>query len=122
MPSRWSTWATPHAVCFVEDPDTAPVTTDGPVVEHHADFPQRINVEFVKVENPEHLRMRVWERGTGEDAGLRHGLVRGSGGGVPQRPVRPQRGGDRLPGGTLQIEWSEDRRTRIPDGAGHLRI
>ena len=53
---------TSHAVCFVEDPDTAPVTTDGPVMEHHADFPERINVEFVKVENRGHLRIDVYKR------------------------------------------------------------
>ena len=97
----------PHAVCFVEDPDTAPVTTEGPVVEHHADFPERINVEFVKVENRGHLRMRVWERGTGETLACGTGAcaaaVAACLNGLCGRSVAVT-----LPGGTLQIEWSED--------------
>ena len=97
----------PHAVCFVEDPDTAPVTTDGPVMEHHADFPERINVEFVKVEDRGHLRMRVWERGTGETLACGTGAcaaaVAACLNGLCGRSVAVT-----LPGGTLQIEWSED--------------
>ena len=111
----------PHAVCFVEDPDTAPVTTDGPVVEHHADFPQRINVEFVKVENrgtPAHARVGARH---GRDAGLRHGRVRGGGGGVPQRPVRPQRGGDAARRHAPD-RMERGRRARIPDRPRHLRV
>ena len=98
---------TPHAVCFVSDPDTAPVTTDGPVLEHHADFPERINVEFVKVEDSGHLRMRVWERGTGETLACGTGAcaaaVAACLNGLCGRSVAVT-----LPGGTLQIEWSEE--------------
>jgi len=97
----------PHAVCFVSDPDTAPVTTDGPVLEHHADFPERINVEFVKVEDSGHLRMRVWERGTGETLACGTGAcaaaVAACLNGLCGRSVAVT-----LPGGTLQIEWSEE--------------
>lgn len=55
----------PHAVHFVEDADVAPVTTRGPQVEHDPLFPEQTNVEFASVTGPDHLRMRVWERGTG---------------------------------------------------------
>ena len=55
----------PHAVIFVDDIKTAPLTTLGPKIEHHTDFPDGVNVEFVKVLGVDKLRMRVWERGSG---------------------------------------------------------
>ncbi len=56
----------PHAVIQVDDPETAPVARLGPLVEHHPAFPNRVNVEFVRVESRERIRQRTWERGTGE--------------------------------------------------------
>ena len=55
----------PHAVIFVEDAETAPVDSIGPLVEHHELFPGGVNVEFVNVLSAYELRMRVWERGSG---------------------------------------------------------
>lgn len=55
----------PHAVIFVEDIQKAPLTTLGPVLEHHSFFPDGVNVEFVQVISKNELRMRVWERGSG---------------------------------------------------------
>lgn len=55
----------PHFVTFCEDVPHQPVTTDGPFIEHMSCFPDRTNVEFAEVMG-EHLRMRVWERGSGE--------------------------------------------------------
>ena len=55
----------PHAVIFVEDIDTAPLTTLGPKLERHEAFPDGVNVEFVEVKSADKLRMRVWERGSG---------------------------------------------------------
>ena len=55
----------PHAVIFVSDVSAAPVDTVGPALEHHAFFPEGVNVEFVEVTGPTSLRMRVWERGSG---------------------------------------------------------
>lgn len=55
----------PHAVIFVDDIDTAPLTTLGPQIEHHKAFPDGVNVEFVQVLSDNELRMRVWERGSG---------------------------------------------------------
>lgn len=97
----------PHAVCFVDDPQTAPVTTDGPLLERHADFPERINVEFVRAEDPHTLRMRVWERGTGETLACGTGAcaaaVAACLNGLCQRRTKVH-----LPGGTLEVEWSEE--------------
>ena len=56
----------PHFVCFVDDPEQVPVTVHGPVIEHDRRFPQRTNVEFVRVKAPDTIEMRVWERGAGE--------------------------------------------------------
>ena len=55
----------PHAVIFVNDIENAPITEVGPALEHHRDFPDGVNVEFVQVLSQNELRMRVWERGSG---------------------------------------------------------
>ena len=55
----------PHCVFFVADADTAPVAEHGAQVEHDPLFPEATNVEFASVVAPDHLRLRVWERGTG---------------------------------------------------------
>jgi len=56
----------PHFVCFVDDPDAVRVTTHGPILERNDRFPDGTNVEFVRIDGPDALRMRVWERGAGE--------------------------------------------------------
>ena len=56
----------PHAVIFVDDVDSFDVKGYGPLIENHGLFPKRTNVEFIQVLDPENIRMRVWERGSGE--------------------------------------------------------
>ena len=56
----------PHAVIRVASVADAPVDTVGPAMENHARFPRRVNVGFVEIVSPEHVRLRVFERGTGE--------------------------------------------------------
>jgi diaminopimelate epimerase len=56
----------PHIVLRVADIDTAPVTVWGPLLEHHAIFPQRTNVGFMQVVDRGRIRLRVFERGAGE--------------------------------------------------------
>jgi diaminopimelate epimerase len=77
----------PHAVQVVADVDAAPVTTEGPQIEHHVRFPRRVNAGFMQVLNRHAIRLRVWERGSGETlacgtgacaaavAGIRMGLL-----------------------------------------------
>ena len=77
----------PHAVQVVADVDRAPVTTQGPRLEHHARFPQRVNAGYMQVVDRATIRLRVWERGAGETlacgtgacaavvAGIRRGLL-----------------------------------------------
>ncbi len=55
----------PHCIVFCEDADEAPLTTVGAALEKHEFFPQGVNVEFVQVQDRHHIRMRVWERGSG---------------------------------------------------------
>lgn len=97
----------PHAVAFVGDPDAFPVETVGPMVERHALFPRRTNVEFIQVLGPEELKMRVWERGAGETLACGTGacasLVAAARTGRTGRSATVH-----LRGGDLQIEWAEN--------------
>ena len=97
----------PHAVQFVTDVDTAPVTTQGPLIEHHARFPQRVNAGYAQVLDRHHIRLRVWERGAGETLACGTGacaaVVAGVRRGLLDSPVRvTTRGGD------LSISWAAD--------------
>lgn len=56
----------PHCVIFTEGIDTLDLTKTGPLFENHELFPDRINTEFVEVVDGHTIRMRVWERGSGE--------------------------------------------------------
>jgi diaminopimelate epimerase len=56
----------PHAVQVVADVDTAQVAEQGPLIEHHARFPARVNAGFLQVVDDHHVRLRVFERGAGE--------------------------------------------------------
>ena len=56
----------PHAVVFVDSTADFPLEQIGPHFEHHERFPRRTNTEFVEVVSPDYVKMRVWERGTGE--------------------------------------------------------
>ena len=56
----------PHAVLQVSNIDTAPVAELGPAIENHSRFPERTNVGFMQVVDPETVRLRVYERGAGE--------------------------------------------------------
>jgi diaminopimelate epimerase len=56
----------PHAVQLVEDVETAPVLSQGPLIENHPAFPNRVNAGFMQVLNRQEIRLRVYERGVGE--------------------------------------------------------
>ncbi len=93
----------PHAVLFVENEpmDSLPF---GPTIEKHPMFPNGTNVEFAKVESPERVSMRVWERGSGET------LACGTGACAVAVAAKLVAGAAAhtmisLPGGELQVEW-----------------
>ena len=95
----------PHAVQIVDDVETAPVARQGPLIEHHPRFPQRVNAGFMQVLDRGHIRLRVFERGAGETlacgtgscaavvAGIRRGLL--------DSPVRVS-----ARGGELTVAWA----------------
>jgi diaminopimelate epimerase len=56
----------PHAVLEVDVVDRAPVETLGPAIEGHMRFPKRVNAGFMEIVGPDHIRLRVYERGAGE--------------------------------------------------------
>lgn len=56
----------PHAIIFVDDVQSMDLEKIGPDFEHHSVFPRRTNTEFVQIVDRNHVKMRVWERGTGE--------------------------------------------------------
>lgn len=56
----------PHAVVFCDDVDSLELTKLGPMFEYSEMFPERVNIEFVKIIDKRILKMRVWERGSGE--------------------------------------------------------
>ncbi len=98
----------PHAVQVVDDVQAAPVQADGPLIEHHPRFPNRVNAGFMQVIDRHHIRLRVFERGAGETlacgtgacaavvAGIRRGLL--------DSPVRVS-----APGGELSVTWAGGR-------------
>lgn len=95
----------PHCLTFVEDVDVINLKEIGPLFEHHSQFPQRTNTEFIQVLAPDRLKMRVWERGAGIT------LACGTGACATVVAAVLTGNGDRqctveLPGGNLEIEWS----------------
>jgi len=97
----------PHAVIFVDDVKSFPVERYGTLIENHPSFPRRTNVEFVQVEAPDRLTMRVWERGAGITLACGTGacatLVAAVLSGRAERTAAVT-----LPGGPLQITWSAE--------------
>ncbi|HEY9635168.1 MAG TPA: diaminopimelate epimerase [Coleofasciculaceae cyanobacterium] len=99
----------PHCITFVEDVAAIPLETVGAQFEHHSAFPQRTNTEFIQVVRPDYLKMRVWERGAGITLACGTGacasVVAGVLAGKSDRKATVE-----LPGGCLEIEWSQDQR------------
>ena len=94
----------PHCVVRVDQVDTAPVSTLGPAIEHHHRFPRRVNAGFLQVVDRHHIRLRVFERGSGETLACGTGACAAAVTGIQRgwlaNPVRVS-----LPGGDLLIEW-----------------
>jgi diaminopimelate epimerase len=96
----------PHCMIYVEDVAAFPLAELGSKFEHHPAFPQRTNTEFVEVVRPDYVKMRVWERGAGITLACGTGacatVVAGVLTGRNDRLCTVE-----LPGGPLQIDWSE---------------
>ncbi len=94
----------PHAVQRVDDVDTAPVASEGPLIESHRAFARRVNAGFMQVESAHRIRLRVYERGAGETLACGSGacaaVVSGIRRGLLRSPVDVA-----MRGGTLTIAW-----------------
>ena len=94
----------PHAVQVVADVDTAPVETQGPRLERHERFPERVNAGYMQVLDPHRIRLRVFERGAGETLACGTGacaaVVAGIQRGLLRSPVQVL-----TRGGALRIAW-----------------
>jgi len=97
----------PHCTFFVDDADAIDLAKLGPSIEHHPLFPERTNVQFAHLIAPDHLRMRVWERGTGIT------LASGSSScavavAAHRRSLTGKQVTLDLDGGQLSIDWRDD--------------
>ena len=96
----------PHCITYVDELNDDWVLKVGPHVERHSAFPRRVNAEFVQVISPREIRMRVWERGSGETQACGTGAcataVAGVLTGLTERRILAH-----LPGGDLELEWAE---------------
>ncbi|MDO8179003.1 MAG: diaminopimelate epimerase [Undibacterium sp.] len=94
----------PHAVQVVDDVEAYPVLVDGPLIEHHPRFPKRVNAGFMQVIDAKHIKLRVFERGTGETLACGTGacaaVVSGIRRGLLTSPVSVS-----MRGGELSIAW-----------------
>jgi diaminopimelate epimerase len=94
----------PHAVQVVDDVDGAPVAEQGPLIESHERFPQRVNAGFMQIAARHAIRLRVYERGAGETLACGTGacaaVVSGIRRGLLDSPVEVQ-----MRGGMLSIAW-----------------
>ena len=97
----------PHAVAFVDDLDSIDLAAVGPLFEHAPEFPDRINAHFVRVDNPRHVTMRTWERGSGPTQACGTGAcavcVAGAVTGRTERRITAT-----LPGGDLEVHWADN--------------
>jgi len=97
----------PHCVIYVDEVEKFPVTRYGPLLEHHPQFPERTNVEWIEWVNRREIRQRTWERGSGETLACGTGacaaVVASVLNGKTERSVTVH-----LSGGDLEIEWGDD--------------
>jgi len=95
----------PHAVQIVEDIEAAPVLTQGPLIERHARFPERVNAGYMEIVDRGHIRLRVYERGAGETLACGTGACAAAVAGIERgyldSPVRVT-----THGGDLRIAWA----------------
>lgn len=97
----------PHCVLFVEEIEDDFFKTFGPLIEINHNFPNRVNVEFVKIISPNEVRMRVWERGAGETLACGTGACAVCVAGVLTKQTE-RKVLIHLSGGDLDLHWAEN--------------
>jgi diaminopimelate epimerase len=117
----------PHAVQVVADVDAAPVVIEGPAIETHARFPQRVNAGYMQVIDRGRLKLRVYERGAGETLACGTGACAAAVAGI-QRKLLDQRVIVTTRGGDLGISWEGEGKPVLMTGpavtvfAGELEL
>ncbi|MEN6588189.1 MAG: diaminopimelate epimerase [Proteiniphilum sp.] len=109
----------PHAVIFMNDMDSLEIEKIGPKIEHLNLFPERTNVEFIEVADRTHLKMRVWERGSGETLACGSGACAAVVAGVITNRCDPK-ASVQLKGGILEVEWERDHNQVFLTGDAHF--
>ena len=97
----------PHAVVYIDSTDDLDIEKIGPLFENHKRFPNRTNTEFVEIVDKEHVKMRVWERGSGETLACGTGCCAVCVAGVLNGFTAPKLE-VRVLGGALLIEWDRE--------------
>jgi diaminopimelate epimerase len=115
----------PHAVQIVADVETAPVESEGPLIETHAAFPKKANAGFMQIVDRHHIKLRVFERGAGETLACGTGACAAVVAGITRKvldspvlvsPVRVS-----MRGGELNIAWAgEDQPVIMTGSATHV--
>jgi diaminopimelate epimerase len=94
----------PHAVQVVADVEVAPVAIEGPLIERHPRFPERVNAGYMQIVDRGHIKLRVFERGTGETLSCGTGACAAAVAGIERMlldsPVKVD-----TRGGMLEIVW-----------------
>jgi diaminopimelate epimerase len=100
----------PHCITFVDDVDSVDLNVTGKAIENHELFPERINAHFVQQISADKVKMRTWERGSGETLACGTGAV-ATGVACVLNKLTERVINTQLPGGELTVEWTEDNKT-----------
>ena len=110
----------PHLVMFVKDAEKARVDEVGPFMEHHNMFPDRANIEFAQVIDRKHIRMRVWERGSGITFACGTGACATAVASAMQGYTDADGCDVIMDGGTLTVQWNPDTKEVLMTGAAEF--
>ena len=110
----------PHLVMFVKDAEKAHVSEVGPFMEHNAMFPDRANIEFAQVLDRKHIRMRVWERGSGITFACGTGACATAVASAMQGYTDADGCDVIMDGGTLTVSWNPESKEVLMTGAAEF--
>ena len=106
----------PHLVLFVDDAEAAPVAQRGPQLEKDPAFPDGTNVEFAQVLDESHIRMRVWERGSGITQACGTGACATAVAAAAAGLTRPEKCTVIMDGGSLDVSWDPSTKEIVMTG------
>ena len=110
----------PHLVMFVKDAEKSRVQEVGPLMEHHPMFPDRANIEFAQVLDRKHIRMRVWERGSGITFACGTGACATAVASAMQGYTDADGCDVIMDGGTLTVSWNPETKEVLMTGAAEF--